>query len=102
MISPPTNIRSISEQSVLELTWPDGSVARLPYFTLRCACPCAGCVDEMTGLRTLDPDDVPSDVRPLSIGFSGNYALKIEWSDGHNSGIYTWDRLGELSRAVQA
>ena len=99
MIAPPTNIRSISEESVLELTWPDGTVARLPFYSLRCACPCAGCVDEMTGVRTLDLKSVPTNVRPTSIGFSGNYALKIDWSDNHNSGIYTWNRLMELSRA---
>jgi DUF971 family protein len=101
MSLPPTNIRSLSDESTLELTWPDGSVAKLPFYALRCACPCASCVDEMTGLRTLDPKSVPTDVRPTSIGFSGNYALKIEWSDRHNSGIYTWERLQELSRATQ-
>lgn len=94
--TPPRNIRALKSEGALEITWPDGPVARLPFHYLRCECPCAGCVDEMTGLRTLDVEGVPRDVHPTSIGFSGNYALKIEWSDGHGSGLYTWSRLREL------
>jgi DUF971 family protein len=34
----------------------------------------------------------------VKLGFSGNYALKISWSDGHDTGLYTWDLLQELAR----
>jgi DUF971 family protein len=97
----PTNIKSLSEQSVLELHWPDGTVCRLPYRFLRGECPCAGCVDEMTGIRTLDVDALPLDVRPVQIGFAGNYALRIVWSDGHSSGLFTWENLARLCRNPQ-
>ncbi len=32
------------------------------------------------------------------MSFTGNYALKIVWSDGHSTGLYTWDLLAELAR----
>jgi DUF971 family protein len=92
----PKNIRSLKDQRVLEVTWPDGAVDRFPFKFLRCECPCAGCVDEMTNERYLDPDTVPEDVHPAEIGFSGNYALKIKWSDGHSTGLYSWAMLGRL------
>lgn len=81
----------------LEIEWPDGKVGRYRVFDLRCACPCAGCVDEMTGERLLDPARIRPDVRPVSVRPVGNYALKIVWSDGHDSGIYTWERLRKLA-----
>jgi len=60
---------------------------------LRLACPCAGCVEEMTGRPLLDPAGVPEDVRPLSVALVGAYGIRIQWSDGHQTGIYTFERL---------
>jgi ATP-binding protein involved in chromosome partitioning len=47
----------------------------------------------MTQAPLLDPARVPQDVAPLAISLVGNYAIKIDWSDGHNTGIYTYERL---------
>ena len=55
---------------------------------LRLACPCAMCIEEMTGRSLLDPMTVPLDVRPLRLSLVGGYGLRIEWSDGHSTGIY--------------
>ena len=63
---------------------------------LRLACPCAVCVDEMTGRPLLQPSAVPPDVRPLSIALVGTYGLRIGWSDGHGTGIYTFERLRQM------
>jgi ATP-binding protein involved in chromosome partitioning len=60
---------------------------------LRLSCPCAECVEEMSGRPILDPAGVPDDVRPLEIHLVGAYGLRIRWSDGHGTGIYTFDRL---------
>lgn len=98
MAGPPTNIRALNEPSVLEIHWNDGSIERVPYKFLRGECPCAACVDEITGVRTLDVDAIPDDVRPLKLGFSGNYALKISWSDGHETGLFTWAHLARLAQ----
>jgi ATP-binding protein involved in chromosome partitioning len=67
-----------------------------PARSLRLACPCAECVEEMTGRALLDPARVPADIRPLRIHLVGAYGLRVDWSDGHNTGIYTFDRLREM------
>lgn len=102
MRNPPTSIRALQEAGRLEISWEDGAVCRLPYRFLRGRCPCAGCVNEFTGVRIVDVDSVPEDVRPVQMGFSGNYALKISWSDGHSTGLYTWDALHALCQAGPA
>jgi ATP-binding protein involved in chromosome partitioning len=68
-----------------------------PARTLRLACPCAECVEEMTGRALLDPSRVPADIRPLRIHLVGAYGLRVDWSDGHNTGIHTFDRLRALT-----
>ena len=61
--------------------------------TLRLACPCAECVEEMSGRALLDPAWVPENVRPVRIDLVGAYGIRIGWSDGHDTGIYTFERL---------
>jgi DUF971 family protein len=53
------------------------------------------CVDEMTNRALLDPATVPSDVAPEAISLVGAYGIKIRWSDGHGTGIYTFRMLRE-------
>lgn len=60
---------------------------------LRLACPCAACVEELSGRPILNPDTVPADIRPVSLALVGAYGLKVQWSDGHSTGIYTFERL---------
>lgn len=92
----PTNVRALRQEHILELTWPDGVVHRLPFKLVRCECPCASCVHEFTGQRLLDPDKVPDDITPTTMELTGNYALKINWSDGHNTGIFAWEVLRRI------
>jgi DUF971 family protein len=92
----PTAFRALRDQRLFEITWNDGRVDQLSFFDMRCACPCASCIHEITGEQILRPELVPHNVAPVELAHSGNYAVKIVWSDGHASGIYTWDRLREL------
>ena len=69
-----------------------------PARALRLACPCAGCVEEMSGRPLLDPAHVPSDIKPLSLALVGAYGLRVQWSDGHSTGIYTFEHLRELRK----
>jgi DUF971 family protein len=69
-----------------------------PARDLRLGCPCAACVDEMTGRALLDPARVPVDVRPESLALVGAYGLRVRWSDGHDTGIYDFGRLLSLCR----
>ncbi len=88
----PTNIRQVGPKD-LEITWTDGHVSTYPVVYLRRSCRCAACVDEWTGERTLRPEAVPEDVKPVRIEPVGRYALHFAWSDGHSSGIYSFDHL---------
>ena len=65
---------------------------------LRLACPCAECVEEMSGRPLLDPGQVSTAVRPLRLHLVGGYGLRVDWSDGHNTGIYTFDWLRRSCR----
>jgi ATP-binding protein involved in chromosome partitioning len=64
-----------------------------PARELRLACPCAGCIEEMSGRPLLDPGSLLPDIRPAAIELVGSYGLRVRWSDGHATGIYTFERL---------
>ena len=81
----------------LGISWSDGVESVYEVRGLRLACACAVCVDEWTGVDRLDPTTVPDDVHPLNIRPVGRYALQIDWSDGHDSGIYPFARLRALA-----
>lgn len=78
------------------ITWAEDHVGVYPARDLRLACPCAMCVEEMSGQPLLDPAAVAADVRPLKIALVGAYAIRIDWSDGHNTGIYPYELLWRL------
>jgi ATP-binding protein involved in chromosome partitioning len=92
----PLSFRALRERRAFEIEWSDGRHDRLSFFAVRCACPCAVCINELTGEQMLRPEHVDPDVEPRALSHSGNYAVKIDWSDGHASGIYTWERLRQL------
>lgn len=78
------------------IEWSDGHVSRYEVRALRLACACARCVDEWTGEERIDDASVPADVRPRKVRPVGRYAIQIDWSDGHDTGIYPFERLREL------
>ena len=101
MPDPPTNIRALQAQQTLEITWPEGTVKLLPYLMVRSECPCATCRNEWTGERVLDTASIPADLKLTGMENIGTYAVQFAWSDGHSSGIFTWETLrylGEKSR----
>ena len=83
----------------LILSWADGQDQRLTPRDLRNGCRCAQCRDEMTGKRRLDPDTVRLDIRITRIWSVGNYALGFAFSDGHDTGIYTFQYLSSMQGA---
>lgn len=84
------------EHERLLITWNDGHQSRYAPLQLRLACPCAQCVDELTGRRVIRPEDISSDIRPQEMRPVGRYGVSFQWSDGHGTGIYTFERLREL------
>jgi DUF971 family protein len=90
--APPEEI-SLAADGQLRIVWTGEPEVKVPFKQLRDHCPCAECVEEWTGKKVLDPATIPDDIRPVRIDPVGNYAIQISWSDGHASGLYTWDTL---------
>ena len=96
----PRDIKLKRAEGILEISWSDAATHRYNAKGLRCECGCAGCVDERTGVRTLDVNSVPDDIGITHIELVGNYALRLSFSDGHDTGIYSWDRLDRIKSAL--
>jgi DUF971 family protein len=96
MTGQPIDIKAQSARRILRVQWADDHVSEFPYKYLRCQCGCAICVDERTGIRRLNPDDVPENVEVAELQLVGHYAMQITWSDQHDTGIYSWDYLMRL------
>lgn len=92
----PVHIGPTEDGGALEIRWKDGHVSVYEPRYLRLHCPCAGCVNEMTGERKLDPASIPENVYPMEINYVGRYALQFVWSDGHDTGYYTFETLRRL------
>lgn len=92
----------------LDIQWQDGVLGVYPIALLRAMCPCAKCKDERktalapniggkkkTSLTVLQGDH-SKPLSVLSAEMVGNYAIKLDWSDGHSSGIYSFQYLREI------
>lgn len=96
----PIAIRRLENRSI-EVKWSDGVSGSITPRVLRDSCPCASCREKRvvprndTSLQILKPEEtVPLAIKEMKP--VGQYAYKIEFSDGHDSGIYTLDFLREL------
>ena len=85
------------DNRTLGITWTDNTSNSWDVVELRRNCPCALCIDEWTHEKRLDPTKVAETVRPIRVNSVGQYALSIQFSDGHNTGIYTFKLLRSLS-----
>jgi DUF971 family protein len=90
--------REISQESnsQLRITWADDRVCNYDAAVLRRSCPCAQCVNEWTGQRTLKPQAISDEVEISDLTIVGRYALNFRWSDGHDTGIYSFQYLRDL------
>ncbi len=86
----------------IEIEWDDGHHTVYPTRALRGMCPCAQCVDELTGVRRHDPDAVPSNLTHREVTLVGNYAIALQFSDGHHTGIYPFAMLRANDPAAPA
>lgn len=91
----PTLVKRVSPTRT-DVTWNDGHFSSYPSWYLREKCMCAACVEEFTGRRKIVQGSIPSTVERVSVSPVGNYALQFGWSDGHNTGIYTFEYLRQL------
>jgi DUF971 family protein len=91
----PTLVKRVSPTQT-DVTWNDRHFSSYPSWYLRQNCPCASCVEELTGRRKILEGSIPANLQRLNVEPVGNYALNFQWSDGHSTGIYTFDYLRQL------
>ena len=90
----PTEVKLHQASKVLELTFADGQAFRLPYEFLRVYSPSAEVRGHGPGQETLQvgkKDVAITDIEPV-----GHYAIRPTFSDGHDTGIYSWEYLHDL------
>ena len=93
-----------SAANALDITWSDGLRLRYDAAKLRSACPCATCREKKSASdNPKKPMSLPvlslAEAQPLGVSSMqpiGNYAYNIVFSDGHDSGIFTFEFLREL------
>ena len=81
----------------LHIVWPDGYETLLPHRYVRGNCSCAECVDELSHVRKVGIEDVPSNVEIVDTMDVGRYAVGLLFSDLHSSGIFPFARLRALA-----
>jgi len=89
------------DQKELTVQWGDGHVSAYPLAYLRTHCPCAGCRHQREqaqsgGLLVLPTNVLNASDAIESIAPVGRYGLQPQWTDGHNTGIFTFDFLRGL------
>jgi DUF971 family protein len=90
----PTEIKLHQKSRVMEIAFDDGRVFRLPYEYLRVYSPSAEVRGHGPGQEVLQVGK--QDVEIRSVEPVGSYAIQPTFSDGHATGIYSWDYLYEL------
>ena len=91
----PTGTVVHAKSRALEVQYADGSSYRIPFELMRVYSPSAEVRGHGPGQETLQTGK--RDVSIVSIEGVGNYALQPTFSDGHATGIYSWDLLYELA-----
>lgn len=90
----PVDVALSRSQAQLTIEWEDGAVSRLPIAYLRGWCPCAACQGHGTVVQY---HEAPDDLGIELMAEAGAYALHLRFSDGHDSGIYTWTWLRQIA-----
>jgi DUF971 family protein len=84
-------------ESEISIKWSDDAETHYTAYDLRRSCPCAGCINEWTGEKMLDDTRIPQDISFEHTSIVGRYALNFHFSDGHDSGIFSFAFLCMLT-----
>lgn len=115
----PSNVKiHVSTGKGVDITWADGHASHYDFVYLREECPCATCNDERAKKADAPFPAMPAAASPLQMfkpkpgartaQAVGHYAIKIDFTDGHSTGIYSYDYLrticpcAECARAFRA
>ena len=88
----PAEIRKKKGEGIA-IRWQDGHTSTYGARHLRGLCPCAQCVSETTGQRIVVAEHIDPGVEIVAARTVGNYALHFDFSDGHTTGIYSFEYL---------
>ena len=99
-ITTPVGIHADRAAGTLAIDWADGHRTVFDAEALRWLCPCAYCRGEagMPGWLDSSPTLTAEQTRLVDVQLVGNYALRITFSDGHHTGIYSWETLYMLGK----
>lgn len=92
----PLQIQEENEREI-SIAWSDDAVTNYDAAQLRRACPCASCVNEWTGEKILKDEHISNETSFSNVSLVGRYALNFKFSDGHETGIYTFPYLRKLA-----
>jgi len=98
-------LRLVGSATGLSIEWQDGLHGSVSWKLLRDTCPCAVCrVARAESTAAVSPAELPilnlAEAQPLratAMNPVGNYAYQIDFTDGHRSGIFSFDLLRQLS-----
>ena len=108
-----------SDDRHLVIDWSDGQQQRISFRMLRDSCRCAHCTEKHKMYKPVEEVDAPkpkptsmalpvlsaAEARPIeieSMAPAGNYGYKVAFSDGHSSGIYSFELLRSIGGMVEA
>lgn len=102
-IPTPSNVLIIGSE--LAVVWADGREDYLSLEGLRRACPCAQCKGERDLLGNVYRGPrrplTEASFKPIAHRRVGAYALQLDWADGHNDGIYTFESLRRMGEEAK-
>ena len=93
---------NLKRDEKLEIQWQDGHTCVYTLTYLRAMCPCAGCKivraerETHKPLLNILPGNYAEPLHALAAELVGQYAMRIDWSDQHSSGIYSFEYLREI------
>ena len=96
MSTNPTAIKVDGNANRLDVNWQDGHASAYDGAYLRWVCPCANCRGHYPGQVPEVKWEGIQDVRIADVKPVGSYAIQITFSDGHGTGIYSFDHLREV------
>jgi ATP-binding protein involved in chromosome partitioning len=95
----PQEMNLVNDGKTLIIKWQDNVEHVISAFNIRFRCPCAHCVDEITGVQLIKEENIPPNVKILESVPVGRYGVKFSFDDpspGANSGIFTFTFLRQL------
>ena len=105
MTTDPEHI-AISKSKGIKIDWKDGHSSEYGLEYLRDQCPCAACTGAHGTPKRQPAANTPfqmyqAKLKMVDVEPVGNYAIRINWSDGHNTGIYSFEHFREICPCAQ-